>query len=190
MHSRARLMTALLLATAAATGCSSAGTPRALPDYCVTSSGSEFWRLVEGSCREATDGDVDQARALRGALAELDVKQVADFHRSFVRAHRALGTAAVADAANAACAPGLGLGDDLFTDFRSWVVAHGEQVHAAVLDDPTLLEDLPDISAGCGMGEPFGGAALREYAERTGRPPARTGLPLLERPARATPRTG
>lgn len=180
MHHSGRLVAALLVITSTSAACASPDAERGLPAYCVASSDSDFWRTIESSCRQATDGDVEQAAALRKALSGQDSAQVADFHRSFVRANHALDTPAVAKAADAACSPGLGLGDDLFTDFRSWIVAHGEQVHAAVFADPDLLAELPDASFGCGLGEPFGHAALLEYADRTGRPPARTGLPVLE----------
>lgn len=67
----------------------------ARPPYCATQDGgpnAKFWRLVEESCRVATDGDVGQARALRLMLSGLDAEQVAAFHRTFVRASNGLYT--------------------------------------------------------------------------------------------------
>lgn len=153
-----------------------------LPAYCSTSSGGtdvDFWRLVEASCRVAHDGDVRQARALRHALNGLEAEQVAEFHRTFVRINHALYTEQVAAVADSACLPSIGLGNDLFTDFRSWVIAHGQAVYERVLASPETLNDFPDIASGCGMGEPFGYAANRVYESKAGRK-ALSRLPILE----------
>lgn len=128
----------------------------------------------------ATDGDVGQARALRLALSGLDAKQVAAFHRTFVRASKALYTEEVWTVADQVCAPEIGLGDDLFTDFRSWVIAHGQSAYTGVVDNPETLNNSPHIADGCGLGEPFGYAAVEVYAKQTGRKPRNTRLPILE----------
>ncbi|WP_168929719.1 DUF4240 domain-containing protein [Nocardioides sp. GY 10127] len=120
-----------------------------------------------------------QARALRGVLEPLTAQQVGAFHRTFVRMSRALATQQVAEAADATCLPSVGLGDDLFSDFRSWLIGQGEDAYAAVLADPDALADLPGVRRGCGMGQPFGAAAYVEYAEKAGRSAARR-LPALE----------
>nr|WP_281379980.1 DUF4240 domain-containing protein [Nocardioides ginsengisegetis] len=183
----------LLAASACGTVQPEGGTERgkaALPPYCATTGGkdADFWRLVERSCSGgATDGDRRQAHALKRALAGLDAGDVADFHRTLVRVSRTLYTRDVAQQADALCLPGLGLGDDLFTDFRSWVIAHGQAAYDGVLAAPSLLAAFPDIERGCGLGEPFGEAALDVYLHKTGRSAARSGLPVLEpsRPPRA-----
>ncbi|MET0916520.1 MAG: DUF4240 domain-containing protein [Jiangellaceae bacterium] len=82
--------------------------------------------------------------------------------------------------ADRACAPRIGLGDDLFTDFRSWVIAHGQVAYTRVVENPETLSEFPDIANGCGMGEPFGYAAIEVYVKKTGRKPGNTGLPILE----------
>lgn len=154
-----------------------------LPAYCSTPDGGDdpdFWRLIEESCRVATDGDTEQARALRDVLADLDAEQVADFHRTFVRVNHSLYTERVAAEAEEACPPDSGLGDDLFTDFRSWVMAHGQAAYEQVLESPETLADFPDIASGCGLGEPFGFAALGVYADKSGRRAAMSHLPILE----------
>jgi hypothetical protein len=163
-------------------GCGKDETDAALPKYCATRPGpdEDFWRLVEQSCRISTDGDVGQARALRRALSSLDPKQVADFHRALVRINHSLYTRRMAAAADELCLPGLGLGDDLFTDFRSWVIAHGQLAYEWILEDPSRLDRLPDAASGCGLGEPFGDAAFMVYLEKTGRTAEDSGLPTLE----------
>lgn len=183
----ASLVTLLSCLAAAATlgGCASdqaQGAP-VLPAYCATHADgddADFWRLVERSCRVATDGDVEQARALRDVLGDLDADRVADFHRTFVRLNHALDTDAVRATADEACLPGIGLGDDLSTDFRSWVISHGQAAYDAVLTSPETLQEFPDLAGGCGMGQPFGSAAFQVYADKAGREAAMADLPALE----------
>ena len=174
---------AVLSSTLTACAKEEAQPTEARPPYCATQDGgpnAKFWRLVEESCRVTTDGDVGQARALRLALSGLDAEQVAAFHRTFVRVSNSLYTQEIGAVADRACAPGIGLGDDLFTDFRSWVIAHGQVAYTRVVERPETLNAFPDIANGCGMGEPFGYAALEVYVRKTGRKPGNTGLPILE----------
>jgi hypothetical protein len=176
-----RAVVALVLAAGtatASTGCS-AGTVKpvttaawvegGLPDYCAGYDGDDagFWKLVHASCEVAQDGDVEQASALHSLLDQLETPEVVAFDHTMRRLNRALRGAA--DVADALCAPGLGLGQDLGTDYRSWVIAHGQSVYEAVLDDPDRLRDLPDARVGCGLGEPFGAAASLLHLERTGK---------------------
>lgn len=151
----------------------------ALPAYCAGDGGRDagFWDLVHATCATAQDGDVEQAAALREVLAELPAEDVADVHRTFVRLNRALKPAA--RVADDLCAPGLGLGRDLGTDYRSWVIAHGQAAYEAVLADPQRLRDFPDAEQGCGLGEPFGYTALEVYLEKTGLDAAEIRLPIL-----------
>ena len=40
--------------------------------------------------------------------------------------------------------------DDLFTDFRSWVIAHGQDAYERVVEEPDALaefEDMDDVDA-------------------------------------------
>lgn len=154
-----------------------------LPAYCAASgSGDEaFWELVHASCRVAQDGDVLQAEALREELEAVSVEEVAAFHRTFVQVNHAL--RASTDVSDDVCLPGPGLGDDLSTDYRSWVVAHGQAAYDAVIADPEVLRSFPDADSGCGMGEPFGAVALDLFLERSGQTFDESGLPLLEVPA-------
>ncbi len=85
------------------------------------------------------------------------------------------GLRGIAPFADEICLPGLGLGQDLGTDYRSWVIAHGQAVYEALLADPDRLRDLPDARNGCGLGEPFGAAGFALYLERTGRSPSEAG---------------
>jgi len=150
------------------------------PPYCSpsTAADADFWTIVHASCVIAQDGDLAQAEALRHLLDSYGTGRIERFHRSFVQLNEQL--AVVADVADDVCAPGLGLGDDLGTDYRSWVIAHGQSAYDAVLADPDVLRAFPDAELGCGLGEPFGAVALDLYLERTGLDPAEAGLPVLE----------
>lgn len=143
-----------------------------LPGYCDGRGGdlASFWELVHASCAVAQDGDVQQGRALTEVLSRLPADRVADFRRTFRRLNKDLVT--ITEVADDLCAPGLGLGQDLGADYRSWVIAHGQDAYEAVLDRPERLRDFPDATAGCGLGEFFGAAATgnplegeREQAE-------------------------
>jgi hypothetical protein len=183
-----RAAVAALLGALALAGCGSGPTGSVAgsepPTYCTpTESGDdEFWEVVHQSCAIAQDGDLLQAEVLRQVLEERPPEEVAAFHRTFVEVNHALRSST--DVSDDICALGLGLGDDLSTDYRSWVVAHGQSAYDAVLADPEALRAFPDAEAGCGLGEPFGATALGLYLERTGLGFKKSGLPLLEVPAR------
>ena len=135
--------------------------------------------MVHLSCDIAQDGDLQQAAALRHLLADLAAEQVAAFHRTFVRVNR--GLEPVMRVADDICAPGLGLGDDLGTDYRSWIVAHGQAAYDALVSDPERLRDFPDAPAGCGRGEPYGQAASGQLVDDAGLEAAASGVPRRER---------
>jgi Protein of unknown function (DUF4240) len=137
----------------------------------------DFWQLIAESRRDSADADVDQAQALKGALQRLDTAGVATFQRAFVQASQSLYTWKVAAASDLVCGS---LGDDLFTDFRSWVIAHGEHAYERVVENPDALAEFEDLDDGCGAGEPFGFAASEVYADKSGRNAWDDGLPILE----------
>lgn len=128
---------------------------------------SSFWDLVDGS-REGTDGDLEaQSANLVALLDALPLTDVAAFDARFVEANLALHTWGVVGAGTVL----LGrMSDDVFTDFRTWVVAHGRAVHERVLADPDSLADVgaDDLEA-VGLAEEVAYAAHRAYESRTGR---------------------
>jgi hypothetical protein len=162
-----------------------AASSRGTPSYCSpTEAGNdEFWDVVHASCAIAQDGDLLQAEALRRELEDSSPEEVAAFYRTFVEVNHALRSST--DVSDDICAAGTGLGDDLSTDYRSWIVAHGQSAYDAVIADPETLRTFPDAPRGCGLGQPFGEAAFSLYLEMTGVGPRKSGLPLLEVPARS-----
>jgi hypothetical protein len=127
----------------------------------------EFWTLIDRS-RGGTAGDPDaQAERLGELLTELSVEQLVAFDRRFVQANLALYTWAMWGAATVV----LGwCSDDVFTDFRSWVVSLGRQTYDRVVADPEVLAEvqLADPEE-IGAGELFAFAAGEAYQEATGR---------------------
>jgi hypothetical protein len=187
---RGRTWAGLALVAALGAGCASgsvepvttdAWVDGGLPEYCggVDGRDAEFWDVVHTSCDIAQDGDMQQAVALRDLLAELSSEDVADFRRTFKRLNKGLGP--VMPVADDICAPGLGLGDDLGTDYRSWLIAHGKAAYDALLADPERLRDFPDAEAGCGLGEPFGQAASGQLVDDAGLEAADVEVPVVER---------
>ena len=141
----------------------------------------QFWELIEASCSISNDGDVRQAGALQEALRHLSPRQVARFHARFRKANRALYTKAFVAEADRVCRTGrLGLGTDLSTDYRSWMVAHGRTAFETVLADPTALASVHDAEQGCGAGESMTYAASAVYDELTGLDPTSDGLRRIE----------
>jgi hypothetical protein len=83
------------------------------------------------------------------------------------------------DVADDLCLPGLGLGGDLGTDYRSWVIAHGQSAYDTLLPDPDPLREFLGEDLGCGLGEPYGAVALDLHLERTGLDATEACLPVL-----------
>lgn len=157
------------------------GEPGDPPAYCATRDDGpdlEFWRLIEQACTTSGEVDRGQARTLRRELAELPTAQVADFHRTLVRLNKALATPTLIQIADDVCLPDIGLGEDLGTGYRTWIIAHGQVAYEAVLERPETLGAFPDAALGCGQGEIFGSTALVLYDEQAGR--EAEDLPALE----------
>ncbi|WP_088282100.1 DUF4240 domain-containing protein [Kineosporia sp. A_224] len=128
---------------------------------------STFWDLVDAS-REGTDGDLEaQGANLVALLDALPLADVAAFDARLGEANLALHTWGVVGAGTVL----LGrMSDDVFTDLRTWVVAHGRAVHERVLADPDSLADVDaDDVESVGLAEEVAYAAHRAYESRTGR---------------------
>lgn len=159
-----RAWTGLVLVAALGTGCASGPVEPVtadpwveggLPAYCDGRGGelADFWDVVHQTCAIAQDGDELQGAVLEDVLAQLPADDVAEFDRTFHRLNRQLRS--ISPVADDICLPSLGLGSDLGTDYRSWVIAHGQDAYEAVLADPERLRDFPDARSGCGLGERF-----------------------------------
>jgi hypothetical protein len=123
--------------------------------------------LVERSRQGAPDDPEAQAEVLKELLGQLSVDDVVKFDECFTDANLALYTWNMWGAAT------LMLGwssDDVFADFRSWVISLGRETYDRVAADPDALAEVdmedPEEPA---VGELFGSVASEVYEAATGR---------------------
>lgn len=127
----------------------------------------QFWQLIEAA-RTTAGGDPDaMADALSAALNRMSRAQVEQFEQAFVRQSRRTYTWNHGDAAELVCGY---LGDDGYTDFRSWMIAQGRRVYEAFVADPDSLADLDHVEDACEGAELFGAAASDVYESKGGVP--------------------
>lgn len=125
---------------------------------------AEFWQVADDA-RVSAKGDPDgTARLVEQQLGTRDDATVAAYQRRFLDVSARLHTWPHAQAAEMAC--GF-VSEDVFSDFRAFVVAHGRSTFEAVAADPDALADVADLGGGCeGAGESFGFAAVDVYYDR------------------------
>jgi len=125
-----------------------------------------FWQVVEDA-RKRAPGDPDaMAEIVEDRFADAGDDALREFQRQLVAASTRLYTWRHAVAADMACGP---VGDDGFTDWRSWVITLGRETFERIAVDPDNLADVEDLTAGCeGAGELFGGAVSGIYFARHG----------------------
>jgi hypothetical protein len=128
---------------------------------------TEFWALIDRA-REEADADPDgQAVALYGLLkgrAESELQAFATMLETFrARAYRW-------DLWEAGTLANDGMGDDLFDDFRAWLISRGRIVYEQTLANPDYLADLPEVQRGDDLAaESFPGAVYDAYHDTYGR---------------------
>ncbi|WP_238005875.1 DUF4240 domain-containing protein [Dactylosporangium sp. AC04546] len=144
---------------------------------------AQFWNLIDTTLQGSPDNTDEQAEVLRALLAGLTPDEVLEFHRLLVAANHQLYTWDHIAAVNLV---DEGLGDDGFTDFRTWIVATGRESFAAFRDDPDTLVDILD-RLGWDSAEVFGAVAAEVYRDTTGREIWEDGAPPIEP---GTPPTG
>ena len=98
-----------------------------------------FWALI-GRSREQAEGDLEaQAESLQELLTALPAAEIVAFDQHFAAANLALYSWSLWGAAT------LMLGwcsDDVFTDFRSWVISQGRPTYDRVAADPEALAEV------------------------------------------------
>lgn len=125
-----------------------------------------FWQIVE-EARQRGQGDPDaMAEVLTQRFADAHDDTIRAFQRHLVAASRRLYTWRHGAAADLTCGP---VGDDEFTDWRSWVITLGRATFERVAENPDNLADVKDLSGGCALAaELFGSAVSDIYSERHG----------------------
>jgi hypothetical protein len=125
-----------------------------------------FWRIVE-SVRVRGNGDpYAMADLLKADFADTDDETLRAYEQRFIAISRRLYTWRHWDAAEIICG---GVSDDVFLDFRSWVISLGRETFTRVVESPDNLADAADLSGSCdGDGEFFGAAVSGIYYARHG----------------------
>jgi hypothetical protein len=100
---------------------------------------SEFWSLIKRSCKEAGGKPGRQEVILRKFLRQLSADDVAEFnvrYENLVRKAYQWGLWGAAYVIQGGCS------DDMFWDFRSWLVSRGRKVYDAAVNNPDSLARL------------------------------------------------
>ena len=102
---------------------------------------AEFWTIIKRSRRGTGASREKQEANLTRELHKLTPEQLVEFDEWFGGFIR---SAYNWDLWGAAFVIGGGCSDDGFWDFRSWLVAQGERVYKAAVDDPETLAEVVD----------------------------------------------
>ena len=134
-----------------------------------------FWEIVEDARRDA-DGDPEvMGEALASRFSDAEDETLKGFQTRLVEAHSRLYTWQHGAAAEMIC--GF-VSDDVFTDWRSWVITLGRDTYEQVVREPDNLAEVDDLSGGCdGLSEFFGAAVAGIWFDRHG---YETDFPILE----------
>lgn len=98
-----------------------------------------FWKIIEGSAREAKGRCSAQCAALRKRLLALSAKEIEAFQSRF---EKEMDRAYTWDLWGAAYVIAGGCSDDGFSDFRSWLISRGRKAFEAALKRPDSLAAL------------------------------------------------
>jgi hypothetical protein len=135
-----------------------------------------FWETIEDA-RTRGDGDPElMGEVLQSRLTDADDQTLRRFQTQFIAASTRLYTWQHWNAAEMICGYAS---DDVFTDWRSWIIAQGHETFTRVVDDPDNLGDVAGLPEGCEAGgEFFGASAGLVHLDRHG--PDDETFPVLE----------
>jgi hypothetical protein len=142
----------------------------------------EFWDIVERSRRQTRGRIEHQPAALEKLLAGLPPQDVLAFRGHLLDLNDRAYTWPFAAAVHLRLG---GVGDDAFTNLRTWLICHGRETFERILADPDTLADLPlDPDIGLGFAEEFGYVPDEVYEQLTGdeAPDETDGTPVDEAP--------
>ncbi|REE02283.1 DUF4240 domain-containing protein [Citricoccus muralis] len=161
-----------------------AGTPADSPSVAAMED-ERFWQILAQSGASAGGSVEDQTESLTTILAGLPAPEIAAFDVAFSAYQDELYSW---DLWGAAYLLMGGCSDDCFTDFRSWVIAQGEDYFEAVQADPQALAEgrLENVGQ-IGEAELLSYAAMDAYVEATDRDifmdyPSHPGLETVAEP--------
>jgi hypothetical protein len=146
---------------AVVTGQPGAGPTRAastvMPKSGMSADEKNFWEAVEDA-RARGGGDPEaMAEVLQSRFADADDQTLRQFQGNLIDASTRLYTWQHWNAAEMIC---RFTSDDVFTDWRSWVIAQGRETFTRVAENPDNLADVSGLSESCEAGGEFFGAAV------------------------------
>jgi hypothetical protein len=126
---------------------------------------ARFWSIIAST--RASRSTSQRAELLQGRLKQLPPAQIAEFDRHLTAAVNSIGQPRHLGAAEIM----MGFtSKTAFADFRAWIVAQGQDVHARFRDDPDSLVDVGlDREGELVAGEMVAFAPDKVYREVTGR---------------------
>jgi hypothetical protein len=124
-----------------------------------------FWEIIDVSRKRAKGSQNAQYNALEEQLRDLSAEEIAEFNECF---GECIGRADCNEVyAAAAIIDGFWVSDDAFTYFLEWLVAQGEKVFEAAMENPDSLADVVQKGQVCSF-EGVGSVASRVWEEKTG----------------------
>lgn len=123
-----------------------------------------FWNIVESSSAGQGGDQQSQTESLANALRELTPKEIEAFRNRFSYFHAQANDWdlwGIIYIAHGGCS------DDMFIDFRNWLISRGRDVYERAMDDPESLASVEGLSDG--MSESYGYVADTVYKEKTGK---------------------
>ncbi len=103
-----------------------------------------FWALIETSREHSTDYD-DRTLYLRDQLARLSAEEIAHFDILLSDACTTLDGAELVDLAQQI--HGGPLHDDVFNDFKLWIIGSGRDAFTRVVGNPVAVKTLPGVGS-------------------------------------------
>ena len=125
---------------------------------------ASFWQLIDDVRTRAHADPEAMSELLTTHLTSLDDTALIAYQNRYLDLSARLYTWRHWQAAEMAC--GF-TSDDVFTDWRAFLIAHGRNVYDSAVTDADTLAEVTDLPAGCeGAGEAFGFAAFSVYYDR------------------------
>jgi uncharacterized protein DUF4240 len=101
-----------------------------------------FWTLIEDAQKMSGGSTDNQARILFDRLIKYDPEDIYEYYKIFMdmlwRSFRA-------DLWDAAQIIACGCSEDVFEDFRAWLIGQGKTVFEAAMNNPEILADLISV---------------------------------------------
>jgi hypothetical protein len=130
----------------------------------------EFWKLIENAKANSNGDGVRQVEILVDHFAQRPIPDIYEFDRIFHKFHNMIDRLTLLLACiiinEGQCT------DDIFVDFRAWLIAQGEKVFHDALRDPESLVDVVEVKKeNHGFNavlDYMNTVALRAYIKKTG----------------------